>query len=290
MPARTSAPFDHPHRPGCRRATVLRFSRVLLLAGLTTACGPLPRPFEHQRVNALLSDQRALAPLAVQRIDGAPGLAEAVTAALNREEIAASMENTGDGFLTLSGKIRSEGGAVQVIWQITSSDDHPINEFRQPLAADSLAPSHRNEFAESAAHAIVHALRGDDSGTADLEAAPHVAVHEIKAPPDFDGGSLSRAMSRALALQGLAIVSDHPSFVIDGNLQIGPTRAGQNLVTLDWTVRDGGGRELGTVSQGSPISHDRLLGPMRDLVRDIADAGAEGIAEVIHKQADHQPH
>lgn len=198
------------------------------------------------------------------------------------------MTAPGSGFLTLSGSIRAEKGAIQLIWQITDGE-HSIDALRQPLAAGALDAAHRDGTAEAATRIIIRALRGDDSGTADLEAAPHVALRQVKAPPDFDGGSLARAMARALALQGLTIVSDHPSFLVDGNLQIGPTRAGQNLLTVDWTVRDAGGRELGTVSQGSPVAHERLQEAPRDLARDIADAGAGGIAEVIRKQADRPP-
>lgn len=285
MSDRASVPPSHPDRFRGRRAVVLRPFRVLLLASLATACGPLPRPFEHQRVSALLSDQRALVPVAVQPVDGAPGLAEAVSTALNRDEIAASTENPGDGFLILSGKIRSDDGKVQLVWQITSGDAHPITEFHQPLSAESLNPAHRNDLAEAAAQGIAHALRGDDSGAADIEAAPKVALQGVKTPADFDNISLSQAMVRALGLQGLTVVSTHPSFVVDGTLQIGPMLAGQNLVTVDWTVRDAAGRDLGTVSQGSPVPHERLLGPLTGLVRDIAEAGAEGIAEVIRKQA-----
>jgi hypothetical protein len=240
-------------------------------------------------VSALLSDQRALAPLAVHRIDGAPGLAEAVSAGLNREEIAASTVNSGDGFLSLSGKIRSESGSVRLIWQIAAGDGRIITEFRQALHSGSLDPPQLRDTAETAVRSIVHALRGDDSGTADLEAAPHVALRKISTPDSFDGPSLASAMSRALGRQGLAVVADRPDFVIDGRLQIGPTAAGQNLVTVDWTVRRADGGELGVVSQASPVPHERLLGPTTGLMRDIAGAGAEGIAEVIRKSAAPHP-
>jgi hypothetical protein len=252
--------------------------------GLLAACGPLPRPFEHQRINGLLNDQRALAPLLVQRIDGAPNLAEAISAGLNREEIAASTDIAGRRFQILSGTIRSENGAVLMIWEIIGDDGRVIDEIRQPLQPNFLDPAHQDAFVEAAVHTIVRALRGDDSGVADLDASPHVALRSIKTPPNFDGESLSSAMRRALALQGLTLVSTNPAFVIDGNLRIAATVAGQNQVAVDWTVQDASGRQLGTVSQSSPVPHDRLLGPLTGLSRDIAFAGAEGIRDVIRGQ------
>ncbi|PKU23933.1 hypothetical protein CWS72_13740 [Telmatospirillum siberiense] len=262
---------------------------MLLLAASTAACGPLPRPFAHEKVNALVSDQRALAPLAVRRIDGAPGLAEALIQTLNQEDIAASPESAGDGFLSLSGKIRSENGTVQLIWQIIDGDGRMIGEFRQPLPPGSIDPARNPQFVQSATRAVIHALRGDDSGTRDLEAAPKVAVWTVKAPADFDGDALSRAMARALGLKGLAVVSGQAAFVVTGLLRIGPTTGGQAMVSIDWTVRDAKGHDLGTVSQSSPVAQERLLGPLAALLRDIAEAGADGIAEVIRSQRPQTP-
>jgi hypothetical protein len=262
------------------------FSLILPQVCLLAACGPLPRPFEQQHVSALLSDQRALAPLAIQPIDGAPGLAEALVTALDHEDIAASTGAAGHGFQILSGTMRRENGLPRMTWRITGADGHAIGETSQPLQADSLTPQGRDGFAAAAASAIAHALRGDDSGVADLDAAPHVALRGIQTPADFDGDSLSRAMSRALSQQGMTIDSSHPAFVVLGTLKVGPTLAGQNLVTVDWTVQDAVGRDLGTVSQGSPVPHDRLFEPPTGLVREIATAGAEGIREVIAKQSE----
>jgi hypothetical protein len=288
MFAKISAHIHCQGLPGVCRVAALIIMVVLPLVGVTSGCGPLPRPFEHQSVSPLLSDQRALAPLAVQQVNGAPNLAEAVANALRREEIAAGTEISGDSFLILSGTIRSDRISPQLIWQIAESNGRLLSEIRQPFPEDSLAPPQQNAFADAAALAIVHALRGDDSGVSDIEAAPHVALRAIKAPAEFDGDSLSRAMTRALGRQGLTVASINPGFIIDGTLQIGPTINGQNLVTIEWIVRETGGRELGTVSQGSPVPHERLVGPRTSLVRDIADAGAEGILDVIQKHM--RPH
>lgn len=282
MSARTSC--DRERRLGFDRAVLTRLVVILPLAGMMTACGPLPRPFEQERVSDLLQDQRALAPLLVEQIDGAPGLAEAISAALNREEIAATTTTAGDGFQVLSGSIRNDGGTVRLLWQITEDNGHVIETGSQPLQQNSLEPGLRPLFAAQTARTIAHNLRGDDSGVADIEAEPHVALRALKTPKDFDGNSLSRAMTRALAQQGMVVVFDRPAFIIDGNLTIGPTVSGQNQVTVDWTVRDKSGRDLGTVSQGSPVPHERLVGPLTGLARDIATAGAEGIRDVIRGQ------
>ncbi|HXP95474.1 MAG TPA: hypothetical protein VN809_02095, partial [Telmatospirillum sp.] len=124
--------------PGIRRTIAVCLFLVLPQAGLVTACGPLPRPFEHQRISGLLGDQRALAPLAIQPIDDAPGLAEALAVALDHEDIAASAGPAGHGFQILAGTIRRENGAPRMVWLITGADGHAIGETSQPLQADSL--------------------------------------------------------------------------------------------------------------------------------------------------------
>lgn len=284
MPVPATAALGHVNRRGRRPIAILTICAMMALVAPVGACGPLPRPFAHEKINALVSDQRALAPLAVRTVDGAPGLAEALIKALNQEDIAASLENAGDGFQVLSGKIRSEDGAVRMIWRITDGNGQTVSEFRQPLPPDPSPLAGQSAFVEAATHAVVHALRGDDSGVADLEAAPKVAMGPIKTPVSIDGDALSRAMSRALDLEGLAVVSGQAAFIVTGQLQIGPPKAGEVLVSIDWTVRDAKGHELGTVSQASPVAHERLLGPLAGLLRDIADAGAAGIVEVIRQQ------
>ncbi|HIJ63279.1 MAG TPA: hypothetical protein HPQ04_11365, partial [Rhodospirillaceae bacterium] len=46
---------------------------------------------------------------------------------------------------------------------------------------------------------------------------------------------------------------------------------------------DAAGKEMATISQGSPVAREILDSPMAPLARQIAGAGAEGLMEVIRQ-------
>jgi hypothetical protein len=183
----------------------------------------------------------------------------------------------------LEGVVEDGAEGPAVLWRISSAQGTLIGETRQPLSGWPPEPARTASATAGAALAVATLLRGDDAGVSDLEARPHVAVQPVKADTRFDVKGLTRAMERALARQGLAVRDDSPSFVVEGKVHIGPGQAGQDRVELDWTVRDASGKELGTVSQGSPVAHDLLQGDLGVLALEIANAGASGIAEVIQK-------
>ncbi|MDR3438482.1 hypothetical protein [Telmatospirillum sp.] len=262
------------------------FAATILLS-LLTACGPLPRPFEHQRTSPLLSDQRALAPVAVPPVDGAPGLAEAVAAGLVREEIAASATIAGDGFLVLVGRIRSEDGQVRLTWRLSGADGQTITEFRQPLPPGALEPAQRPQLAEATVHAALQALRGNDWGPETPPRIPSITIRSVIAPPGFDPAVMTRAMARALRLQGMAVTSGPADFLLEGRLTITPAKDGQDLFSVDWTLMSPDGHNLATVSQGSPVPHEQVQGEQGSLARDIAEAGAEGIIDVVRQASPH---
>lgn len=248
---------------------------------LLTACGPLPHPFEHDAPNPLLDDHRAMAPLTVRPVAELPGLAEDLARALQAEEIAASTEDGGSaGRLLLTGAV--EQGALR--WRVAGADGKPLVEASQPLPAGKVDAATRPGIARQGAALLSRALRGEDSGLSDLEARPHVALRPVKVPPSVDADSLTGAMRQALAQRGLTVTDDAPRVVVEGHMRVSPGSGGQDVVELDWVVRDAAGRELGTVSQGSPVAHAQTIGNLGALGHDIANAGAEGVAEVIRQR------
>jgi hypothetical protein len=256
---------------------------ALVVVLSAVACGPLPRPFEQASPNALLADQRALAPLAVRPIVAAPGLAEAMVMALEQEDIAASTDTRGTNFLVLIGKVTNNGRNAYLVWQLAQANGNVIGETRQPWPVGPIDDVHQAKLARIAAGTVARLMRGEDSGATDIEAEPHVAVRPIKAPSGFDGDGLARAMERALGRQGMLVGMDNPDFSVLGSVRIIPGAGGRDVVEISWVVLNSSGAALGTASQGSPVEHERLLGPLAPLLREIADAGAEGVTEVIHK-------
>ena len=246
-------------------------------------CGPIPHPFETGRINPLLVSNRALVPLAVPPVPGADGLAEAMAAALAGEEIAASTDEMPTGFLLLRGTIETTSAVRAVLWQVLAPDGSLIGQSRQPLPTWPIREAGRRASVAAAARAVATLLLGDDSGVSDLDARPHIAVRPIQAAASFDRDGLARALADALSRQGLAVSSDEPKLFVDGMVHINPATGGQDQIDIDWVVRDVAGRELGTVSQSNKVAHDLLIGQLGPLAREIADAGAGGVAEVVRQ-------
>ena len=255
----------------CRRPAIA-------LLCLLAACGPLPHPFESEQSNALLSDVRAMAPLKVLPLAELPGLDKDLAQALQNEELAASVEDGGPGSLAVTGHVEDSA----VVWRIADAAGKTMAETRQTLPSGKFDALARLTLARQSAGALSRALRGEGSGLSDLEARPHVALRRVKTPPAIDADSLTQTMGRALARQGIAISNDNPVMVVEGTLRVLPgPNGGQDVVEVDWLVRDAAGKELGTVSQGGPVDHALVIGNLGATGRDIANAGAEGVAQVV---------
>ncbi len=266
-----------------RRASA-RLPGILLAVLLVAGCTALPRPFEHETASELVSDQRALAPLAIRPVAGVPGLAEALAHALDEQEIAATTAE-GESFSEVTGAIAADTGPPTLVWRLASANGATLGEVRQPLSGDT-PPSdgERGRLAQDAAVKIAALLRGEDSGTLDLAASPHVFLQGLAVPKGIDGDSLARAMGRALSQQGLILDQQSPDFMISGRLQIVPGPNGKDMVSVEWTVKKPDGTALGAVSQASQVNHGRLLGPLTALAREIAEAGAGGVMDVIRQK------
>ncbi len=203
--------------------------------------------------------------------------------AFEGEDMAASTESRGAGFLRLLGRIEGTDAERNLVLRVATPDGKDLGELRLPVLPQRPGQADLRALAAASARAVAGLLRGEGSGVADLASRPQVRLRPVKVPPNVDGQSLTEAMARALARQGLAIDGPAPTFEVEGSLRIAPGANGQDLVQVDWTVRDGTGKELGSVSQGSPVARETLLGQMALLSRQIADGGAEGVAEVIRK-------
>lgn len=261
---------------GWRQLIGNAFLTLALIAGLA-ACGPLPRPFQSDKANELVTDQKALAPISIAPIAGQPGLAAALTRALDEQEIAATTSGEGH-FSSLTGHIGGDEGKPVLVWQLADGDGHVFGEVRQPLEGDV------RMLAAAAAQQIADFLRGIDSGATDLANGPHVFFQGLSAPRDIDGQSLARAMGRALTGEGMIIDTKSPTYLISGHMRVTPAAEGQDVVALEWVVKTSDGQEMGRVNQASPVPRGRLLGPLTALAREIAEAGASGVAQVIRQK------
>lgn len=257
-----------------KRATLFIVLGAILLA--LAACAPVPRPFSaHKESNPLVDDQRVTFAVQIAPVAAFPGLAEAVVHALALQDVLASTHSAGPRTVLVKGAV--ENGAL--VWRLTTPDRRELGKVAQgtPRTADVQA------LARDATPLIVRLLTSD-GGIPDGAGRPHIAVRVVQGPKGIDTRALSQAMADALAGQGLSVGNDDAIAAVDGELRVLPAGAGKDVVQVDWIVRDAKGASLGTISQGSPVDHAMLAGPLTELARDIAAAAAPGVLEVIRQK------
>jgi len=247
---------------------------LLLLAGaLLSACGELPHPFVHDEgAEPALATPAAMQPVAVTPVPGRPGLAEAMVAALGQQDIPASLSDGGDRFLHLNGTLRKGG----VTWTLSSADGKPLGETTQPLSGPVESGT------AQAAETLAAQLRGDDLGGADLAARPRVVVDEVIATGGLDAGLLKRSLILALQQKGVAVSTEKARLHVGGGVRISTGVGGKDLVEVTWVVSDDQGKEIGKVNQGNMVPHDEIISLGTRMTHQIAEGGAEGVAQLVH--------
>jgi hypothetical protein len=212
-------------------------------------------------------------PIAVSPVPGRPGLAEAMVSALGQQDIPASLSDGGDRFLHLSGV----AGKDRVLWTLSGKDGKPIGESVQTLSASL------DESALPAAERLAASLRGDDLGGADLAARPRVIVDEVIATGGLlDAALLKRSLMMALQQKGIAVSTDTAKLHVHGGVRISSGVGGKDLVEVTWIVSDDEGKEIGKVNQGNMVPHDQLVSLGTRMTHQIAEGGAEGIAQLVN--------
>jgi len=244
---------------------VLRLIVLCLAAVLLAACGDLPRPFQHEGNDEPLAAPRAAQPITVLEVPGRPGLANALVAALEKEDIVATRQTGGDNFLTLEAQSGPGGGQN---WRLTNQKGESMGSFSES------AP-------EKVAAKVAEFLRGDDLGATDLAARPRVAIDQVSVTGSLDADLLKRALIAALEQQGIAVVSENAQLRVSGQVRITQGLAGHDLVEITWTAVDAKGVEVGKVNQGSPVMRDDLLSKAQAMTHQIAAGGAEGIKQLL---------
>jgi hypothetical protein len=251
-----------------------RLFALFLTSAILSACGELPHPFIHDEDAApALAMPAAMQPVVVAPVPDHPGLAEAMVNALGQQDIPASLADGGDRFLHLS----AIAGNGRVLWTIAGKDGKPIGESLQTLSGPL------EDSALAASEKLASALRGEDFGGADLAARPRVIVDDVIATGGMlDAGLLKRSLILALQQKGIAVSTDKAKLHIKGGVRISPGVGGKDLVEVTWIVADDQGIEIGKVNQGNMVPHDQLISLATRMTHQIADGGAEGVAQLVH--------
>jgi len=268
------------------RRFLLCLTALLALA----ACGPLPHPFLHQERNPLIEDRKALSSIVVEPLDAVPGLTVELIKAFEQQDIPATTQSMGKTALRLKLVLYDKGF---VSWSLKDIKGGLVGEGKLDMPSGKWTEAAKFDFSRQLAGDISLVLRGQDSGTQDVDNRPMVQLMPMRSPHDFDADGMNYAMSRALLHQGLLVGAKNPVAEVEGLVKITrppPTLpSDQDILELIWVVRSPDGKELGRVAQGSPVDHMLLIGILGPLARTIAEAGAPGIAEVVRQKAVTKP-
>lgn len=259
--------------------------RLALVAGLIlglAACETIPRPFKPDPANgghsALARPKlgRGVALRVPDTLPGGQALAEAAIAAFENNEVPLTLRR-GPGFGRV---IEVHPDEAVILWRLTDADGSEMGR----LSTSSTLPA---KIAAAQATARFLPLLDDP------DAKPQLAAAELPPPlttrlapitglPGDGDQSLTRALMKALEIRGITLSEDAPTTVV-GTVTIAQIGAVEDLVTVSWQVKRGDslGPQLARVDQGGAVPRDRLKLPWGSLARDIAEGGAQSIAEVL---------
>jgi hypothetical protein len=253
----------------------MRAAILLILCGvLLMGCGQTPHPFSHD--SALIKEP--LPPLSIAEIEGLPGLADALIAGFDKEDIPATKVLAGGAFFLLSGQIEKGNGRAVLHWRITDGKGRDQGGFDQAYAPTAPVA----EIAAAAVDGVSHLMRADDLGVSDLAARPKVKIGAVTVTGGFlDADQLKRTLISALEHQSIAVVTADAPFLVSGAVRITHGLAGHELVEVTWVVADDKNVEIGKVNQGNPTLREELLSQATQITRQIAEGGADGIAQLV---------
>lgn len=258
--------------------------RLALAAALflgLAGCETIPRPFKH-------GDDSAVSPLARPKLGrgialrlpddmaGGQALAEATIGAFENNEVPVTLRH-GPGFGRVIEVVPTD---AVILWRLTDADGSEMGRAStNPRLPAKLA----------AAQVAANFLPLLD----DPDAKPQMAAKDLPPPlttrlapmkglPGDGDQSLTRSLMKALEQRGITLSEDAPTTVV-GTVTIAQMGAVEDLVTVSWQVKrgDGFGPQLARIDQGGSVPRDRLKLPWGSLARDIAEGGAQSIAEVL---------
>lgn len=126
---------------------------------------------------------------------------------------------------------------------------------------------------------------GPVTGSIGRTGALRTVVPNVTGAPGDGSKSLSSALQRELQRSGvkLASVASADTYTVQGRVKLGPGKNGKQPITIDWEVKDPGGKNLGTVSQKNDVPQGSLDGAWGKTADAAAAAAAQGILKLLPK-------
>ncbi len=281
------------------RSTALRLPVLAVLALVATlaACGELPRPFEsvHDNDENLRLMPIDKAGMVVHPPEGMPAPAaqaftSALVDALRGEDVAAMTGPGNPASLVLAGSANADSGGWNIKLALADADRVTVGSVTSHVSPQSAEdPNSWSPFARQMAKSIAAMLQSD--GTKPRSDAPSVAIGDIGGLPDADRRMLVHALEYVLQRARLQIAPspDKATHVLVGQIAIssphGSLTQQVRNVDVHWTVRRADKTEIGQLHQSNDVPVDMLDHDWPDIAMAVADAAADGIADLVNRQA-----
>ncbi len=235
--------------------------------------------------------------------DPAIRIADAMVEAFGAQDIPATVNTAPTFGHVLTARLQPlADGPVLLSWVLRAPDGHEAASFvqsvprslwkrlEQPAKLDGLDKAAMKHLTNDAVTVLSMPLVDPDAlaqpqlRDPSQASRPTVRIAPLAGLPGDGATSLDAALRRALDGAGLTVVRDgEADFQVSGQVVVVPNPSGEDMVTVTWTTRQGrgGGEELGSVSQDGSVPRGRLDQPWGVLARDIAEGGAQGVAQIV---------
>ena len=277
----------------------IRFCRAVFALLALTGCQPsLPQPFQPETIPAL-TRPGVRAGIVVEPVKGAvngAAFAEAVAEALVVQDFAATTSLLAGPSYRLQGRAVEIGGSVRLEWQVEDTRRHLVGGTAYGLPAALLPawqagdPSFYRTLAKKAATEVGNLLAESTLGTSEQ---PLILIPEVVGAPGDGRHTLQRSMAYVLDKRGLKVTEqatpdETPTLILRGNMKV-ETKDARSHVEITWTLSRADGTSISTVAQANDVPAGLLEGPWGDIAFSIADAAADGIADMVESATAPKP-
>ncbi|HEX4192541.1 MAG TPA: hypothetical protein VHY80_05560 [Stellaceae bacterium] len=287
----------------------MRFPLIVVSLLALAACQPLPHPFEDTGPppNSPLITPPDSAGIVVLPVAGAPGttahdLADAMATALQDNDVPAGTEARNRGSYVLQGKATPKGmpdGKMQVtiVWAMNGPDGKAVGQ--QEINATMTASAWQDggagitNLVDPAAPALAKLIQSNIPMPVNAGSDPLIAVHLGKGAPGDGGQALATAMSAALRRAQVSLADFPgavPNYIVEVTVGVTPPAAGQQKVSIDWTLHNPDGSQIGQVKQENNVEAGSLDKVWGLTAYDAANAAAPGITALIDEAKRGAPH
>mgnify|MGYP003625747217 CR=1 FL=1 len=272
----------------------MRFSLLLPLLIVLTACQPVPRVFERapDSKNELLrlSDS---AGILVQPVADAPaatadGLARKMVEALIERDVPAFLASRNRSSMTLSGTVIDPGRDAHIAWVLSDPQGAEIGRYEQtiegtPIEPWALAdPDLLETFAAGAAPQIAAFIQEDVKAEV---VTPAIYVGAVTGVEGNGGTRLQAALRQGLRRLGarVATAQSEKTLLATAEANMTPMSDDRLEVAIAWAVSDPFGAEIGKIDQASPFAASVVKNSWGELAREAGLAAAAGIVDLVSR-------